>query len=183
MDEVKKLSKSFENVKDSFVQVLSSAGHLTGVILIITGAILIITELATFYKTQQIKKWNKYPGAGKVINTYVEQKSEMDGYGGFIFSNYSSVLLYRTRVAFTYVIDDVTHTSYQYSYFEPWYDNPTIPQDEKDTLPKGKVVDIYINPADPKEAYITNKPYTHLDPIAIGIAVVFSGIYIIKHSN
>jgi len=183
MEDVQKINESLKRIKDEILKVLLSAGYVTGVVLIIIGFVMMITEISIFYKINAIDNWTRHKGVGKIIATHIETKSEIDGYGGFILSNYTRILLYRTRIAFTYTVNDIEYISYKYSYFEPWHDNPTIAEFENNILQKGVNVDVIINPDDPSEAYITNKKYTHLDPIAIDIAIILAGMYVVHHSR
>lgn len=183
MEDVKKINESLKKIKNDILTALSSAGYITGIILIIIGTVLFLTELYTFYKINQIDNWPVYKNAGKIVETYIESKSEVDGYGGLILYNYNRILLYRTRIAFTYMIDNVEYISYKYSYYEPWYDDPTRTQYESHTLKPDTIVDVIINPNNRQEAYIANKKYALFDPIAIDFAIVLAGIYIAYKSK
>jgi hypothetical protein len=183
MQDIEKIRKGIEKTKNEILKVLLSAGYLTGIVLIVIGLVLIFIEISTFYKIYEIDSWPILKGAGTIIETYIESKSDIDGYGGFILSNYTKALLYRTRIAFSYVVNGVQSISYKYSYHEPWYANPTITAHETDVLTKGSTVDVIINPTNPQEAYIANRKYTHLDSTAIGLAVLLSGLYITYYSK
>lgn len=183
MEDVQKINESFIKIRDEILKQLLSAGYVTGIIFIVIGLVLMMTEVLVFYKINVIDDWKVYRNAGKVIETYIETKSEIDGYGGFVLSNYSKILLYRTRIAFSYTINDIDYISYKYSYYEPWHNNPTITEFEQDSLKIGTVVDIIVNPDYPSEAYLTNKRYTHYDPIAIDIAIILIGAYIVYKSR
>lgn len=183
MDEVKRINASIIRIKDEMLKVLLSAGYVTGILLMIVGFVMLLTQVGMFYKIKVIDGWKVHKGIGEIIETYIENKSESDGYGGLFLSNYSRVFLYRTRIAFKYTINGNEYVSYKYSYHEPWYDNPTIPQYESHTLKAGTKVDVMINPRDPDEAYIANKSYTQFDPIAIDISILLAGAYIVYNSS
>uniref|UniRef100_A0A6C0C8D2 DUF3592 domain-containing protein n=1 Tax=viral metagenome TaxID=1070528 RepID=A0A6C0C8D2_9ZZZZ len=183
MDEVKKINESIVRIKNDLLKVLLSAGYITGILMMIVGFVMLLSELGMFYKINEINGWEKQKGIGKIVETYIETKSESDGFSGLIWSNSYRMLLYRVRVAFTYTYNGKEYTSYKFSYHEPWYDNPTIPQYESHVLKPGTIVDVWVNPADPDDAYIANKSYTQYDPIAIDIAIILAGAYIVYNST
>lgn len=182
MDEVKKINESITRVTNDLLKVLLSAEYITGLLLMVVGFVLLLSELGMFYKINEINGWEKHKDIGKIVETYSETKSESDGFSGLIWANSYRMLLYRTRIAFTYTINGKKYVSYKYSYHEPWYDNPTVPQYESHILKPGTVVDVMVNPIDPDEAYIVNKPYTQYDPVAIDIAIILAGVYIVYNS-
>jgi len=182
MDEVKKISESITRIKNEILGILVSAEYITGLVLIVVGFVLLLVEVGMFYKISAIDGWVKHKGIGRIVETYIETKSESDGYSGIVISNNVRILLYRARIGFVYTLNGKEYVSYKYSYYEPWYDNPLIPQYESHILKPGAIVDVMINPVDPDEAYIANKRYTKYDPIAIDIALILAGAYIIYNS-
>ena len=183
MSELEKLTASVKKVKNGAIQLLLSAGYVTGVVLLVIGLTLMIIEMGEFYKVYTIKKWPIIKGAGTIVDSYLESKNESGSYINIILANYTPVTFYRPRFSFTYRINDADYISYQYSYHEPWEVNPMVPKYDINYFKKGNNVDIIVNPNNPAEAYMVNKPYNSADPIAIGSMIAFVGLLIMTRSS
>lgn len=181
--DLEKLSASVKRIKDGAIQLLLSAGYVTGVVLLVIGLTFMIIEIGEFYKVSTIKNWPVLKNAGTVVDSYLETKQESGSYINIILANYTPVTFYRPRFSFTYRINDVDYISYDYSYHEPWEVNPMIPKYDINYFKKGSHVDIIVNPNNPAEAYMVNKPYNSADPIAIGTMIALVGLLIMTRSS
>lgn len=179
MDELQKLTKNLATTKNKIWDVLLSAGYVSGIILMIIGIIKLSIELMQYYKIYSIKSYPILKKSGTIIASYMETKSFRDSYVEYILLEADAIMLYRTRIAFTYTINGKSYISYSYSYHEPWYENPMIPKHEMDMYKVGDKVDIIINPNDENEAYLVNKSNTYFDPTTISIVVILVGLKIV----
>ena len=182
-NDLQRLAESIRRVKDGILDLLLSAGFVTGIVLFIIGLVFAIIEIGQFYKVYKIKSWPTFKNAGTIVGSYLETKSEQESYINIVLSNYSAVIYYRARFAFTYTINGVEYISYKYSYHEPWEINPMVPKYDIDFFDVGKSVDIIVNPDNPAEAYLTNKSYNTVDPIAVGSMIMFLGLLIARRSK
>lgn len=177
MDEYTKISNSFSKLKDDLTGDLLSAGYLTGIILGIIGFVILIKEVGTFYKINQISKWPIVEKGALVIDSYMENISSSRTYSILVMSQTDYSINYRNRVSFIYKVKSQFYIGSQLSYNEPWDPNPVHSRLENTTYKKGSKVDVRINPNNPSEAYILNKPYVNYLPAVIGLLLSIIGIY------
>jgi len=180
--DLEKLTASIKHLKTGATDLLLSAGYITGVVLLTIGIILMGIEIGEFYKVSTIKSWPVLKGAGKITDAYLETKHEQHSYLNIVLSNYVPVAFYRAQFSFVYKINDVDYISYKYSYYEPWDVNPMIPRYDISYFKPGSTVDIIVNPNNPNEAYLTNKPYNTADPMAIGAMLTLLGLLITRRT-
>lgn len=179
MDPYDKISSSINKIQSDVKTDLLSAGYVVGIIIGIVGFIMLISQLLTIYKIRQIKKWPIKKKAGTIIDSYMENSSSNTTYSILIVSQGYYKLIYRTRASFTYNINGKTYISNSISYYEPWESNPIIAKTENLKLKQGQFVDIKVNPKNPSEAYIYNKPYDNYAKILFSAILVLIGLYII----
>uniref|UniRef100_A0A6C0LSI3 DUF3592 domain-containing protein n=1 Tax=viral metagenome TaxID=1070528 RepID=A0A6C0LSI3_9ZZZZ len=183
IEDYNQLGDRLTKFKSSVADALLSAGYITGIILGIIGFFLLIVELDTFRKVRDINYWKVKKNVGKILENYMESSSVSINLNALILSSNHVNLKYRNRVSFEYEINGEKYISYKYSFYEPWSDNPIIPKMEGKFFPPEEIVDVLINPNDPSEAYIANKPYTNYNRITIAIILSTIGIYIVMKSS
>lgn len=181
MEEIEKITQSISGFKTGLYKALSSAGYLIGIILGIIGLVIIIIELDTFYSVQQIESWPIIKDGGTIIESYFENTTDYYGYSIFVVSQTFYGQYYRNRLAFSYEIDGKKYIGTQYSYYEPWHRNPMVAKIQNKNFKPGTKVDIRINPNNPGEAYIANKPYNNYVKLTAGIILAVIGIYTIYY--
>lgn len=179
METYHKITTSLNKFKDGLTATLISAGYIVGIIIGIIGLVLIILESYTFYKVNEINGWPIIKNGGTVIDSFMQapMPPNSTSFSIFVITYTTNGTAYRTRVAFNYKVNGKNYTSYKYSFYEPWSGNPMIAKAENDIYQKGVKVDIRVNPYNPAEAYISNKPYTTYSKLAIGIIFFLIGIY------
>lgn len=182
MNKYDELTKNFDQFKSGLANTLLSAGYITGIIVGVIGLVILIIQLNYFYKIRQINRWPVYKDAGTIRDSYLEIASGGTTYSIFVVSSSSYTLYYRTRVAFTYEVNGKKYVSRQLSYYESWNSNPMYAKIESDIYVRGRKVNIRINPKNPSEAYITNKPYNQYLLTLIGIILTAIGLYVIYKS-
>lgn len=179
MDEYTKITSSISKIESDLTNDLLSAGYITGLIVGIIGFVILLIEINTYYKIHSINKWPIIKNGGTIRDSYMESSSGSTTYSIFVISKSFYNLSYRTRASFTYKINDKIYISNKISYYEPWETNPMYAKIETDLLKKDSKVDIRVNPHNPNEAYIYNKPYDIYITLLIGIILSLIGVYVI----
>lgn len=179
MDELSKIISSLNKTIHEIITALLSAGYIAGIILGIIGLILVIKEFSTFYKIHTIERWPILKQAGTIRNSYVEHTTNNHNYSLLFVSETYYNLYYRNRVSFSYQIAGKNYLSMNASYYEPWDENPMVARIEYDVFKLGSKVDIRVNPDDPSEAYILNKPYNSYTSLVVGSILAIIGIYVL----
>ena len=181
MDEVSNISKEVKSFWENLGKAFLSAGFIIGMILSILGLVIIIHEFVTSYKIYSINRWPIIPLGGTIIDSYMENASQSITYSIFFISSTNYQISYRTRTSFHYEVNGKKYISTKLSYFEPWNHNPIVARIEFDKYQPGNKGDIIVNPNDPSEAFILNKPYTNYTYVGLGLLLSFIGLYIIYH--
>jgi hypothetical protein len=145
--------------------------------LAVIGITLIVMEAGVYWKIHEINRWPIVKDGGTVIDSYLETTYDYQTYSVFFVSEAYTTYYYRTRVAFRYQYGGKTYTSMTYSYYEPWDTNPMYARVEADRFTPGRKVNVRVNPSNPSEAYILNKPYNEYSVLLIGIFFAVIGIY------
>lgn len=183
MNEYEEINQDVKNVKTNLTKTIISAGLLIIIIIGTIGIILIIIELYKINKINLIKKWPIIKDGGTVIDYSLETARSSYSYSVILYSSSYDVVVYRNRIAFSYKIDGQEYISHKISYYEPWFSNPIQAKIENKVLEKGNKVDIRVNPRNPHEAYVYNKPYNSYSRLIVGIVFIIIGIYGIIISN
>jgi hypothetical protein len=171
-------SKTVEGVDVLQKQTKSLAESIGGIVVIflgIIGLVYMITELYTVYKIHQIATWPIIHEGGQIVNVVAETSTETNTYSLILLGRSQTQYFYRTRASFVYRVGNTNYISNRISYDESWSDNPAIPDLEKSILKPGAKVDIRINPKNPNEAYIFNKPYQSYGTLFVSIALTVVG--------
>lgn len=179
MEELKKVGDNLRDIKSNFWSLIASAGYITGIILAIIGCVYIFTEIHQIWKVNRIGHWPVIKNAGVILSSNLEDKSGLTNYSAVVISNTVEKNYFRARVAFSYTYNGKTYNSVRVSYLEPWTQNSMVAKLENSFYTVGKVVDVLVNPNDPSEAYLINKPYVDYDNLLIGIILAVIGFYIV----
>lgn len=177
MEELSTVQRTLGKIRSDLSTDLITAGYSFAIILGIVGVVLSILEIHIFYKIRSIHSWPVLKGYGTILGTEIEATSTSNSYSIFVVSRTTTSLLYRNRVAFSYVIGNTRYVSNRASYYEPWENNPMISKLENDLFKVGSKVDIMINPKKPAEAYLLNKKYHSYSLLAVGLLLVLISIY------
>ncbi len=179
MNEYTKITKGISKIQSDLLNDLLSFGYIAGIIIGVIGFVLLLIELGTIHKINSISKWPIIKNGGVIRDSYMENVSGYTTYSIILISNAYYRLFYRTRASFIYKINGKTYIGNNVSFNEPWDSNPMTAKVESDLLLKGSSVDIRVNPYDPSEAYIFNKPYKSYWLLISAIALSLIGVYII----
>ena len=179
MDQYQDISGKITKLQSDLTKDLLAFGYVVGIILAIIGLTMLMIEISTIRKINQIKRWPILRRAGTIRDSYMETITGATTYSIVIVSEAYYNLNYRTSASFTYRINGKTYISNKISYYEPWQNNPIIAKVENDILTKGSTVDIRVNPNDPSEAYIFNKPYDSYFKLILAIILSVIGLYFV----
>lgn len=183
MNEYQKINQDVKNVKTNLKKTILSAGSLIIIIIGTIGIVLIIIELYKINKINSINKWPIIENAGTILDSSLETARYSYSYSVILYSSSYDQTVYRNRIAFSYNVNGKEYISHKISYYEPWNTNPIETKIEDKILKIGSKVDIRVNPNNPYEAYVYNKPYTTYSRLIIGIILIIIGIYGILISN
>jgi hypothetical protein len=171
-------SKTIEGVDVLQKQTKSLASSIGGIVVIflgILGLVYMITELYTLWKIHEISKWPIIHEGGQIINVVAETSTETSNYSLILLGKSQTEYFYRTRASFIYMVGNTHYISNRITYDESWSNNPAIPDLERTILKPGARVDIRVNPKNPQEAYIFNKPYQSYGTLIISIVLTVIG--------
>lgn len=177
--EYEKAIKGLEKIKKDISEDLKSLGFFIGIIILIIGFIFLTIELYMIYKIHVINSWPIIPNAGVIVDSYMETSSISSAYNIVVASSTQYVPYYRTGAAFVYRVGNNTYFADKVSYYEPWESNAIISRIENDLFQPGRSVNLRINPRDPSEAYILNKPYDRYYRFAFSLGLFLVGLYIV----
>lgn len=179
MENYTKVTHGLSKLQSDIINDLISIGYLAGLIIGIFGFVLFLIELGVIYKIRSIDRWPVYPKSAVIYDSYMQNTYNTTTYSIVVMSTALNNVYYRTRASFIYKVNGQTYIGNRMSYNEPWESNPIIAKSENDLLSRGAKVDIMINPNDPQEAYIYNKPYDSHWKLLVGFILTLIGIYII----
>ncbi|XWV26958.1 hypothetical protein QJ857_gp0091 [Tupanvirus soda lake] len=182
MDQYTKITEGVSKLQSDLLKDILSFGYIVGVIFGIIGFSLLLIELGTLYKIYTISNWPVIKNGAIIRDSYMENTSGSTTYSIFLVAEAYYKLYYRTRASFAYKINGKTYVGDKISFNEPWDSNPITAKIESDILVKGAIVDIRVNPYDPSEAYIYNKPYNGYGRLLIGLVLSLIGVYVILKS-
>lgn len=178
-NEYQKASQALVKLKSDIGDNLKSLGFFIGIIILIVGFILLCTELYTIYKIHAINSWPIIPDAGTIVDSYMENSSMSTSYNVIVTSSTQYTPFYRTTAAFIYRVADNFYLGERSSFNEPWQANAVVSKIENNLLQTGRKVSLRINPKNPSEAYIFNKPYDRYYRFAFALFLFLIGLYII----
>lgn len=182
MEQLTEYTKGISKVWTDIGKTLISAGFITGIILGIVGLVILIFIAVKYYNEHRISTWPIYHNIATISDSYMETATGSVTYSMFITSTSIYELYYRTRVSFVYEIGGKKYVGHQLSYFEPWNTNPMYAKNEIKQYKPGTKVNIRINPNNPAEAYIDNKPYANYKLLAIGLFLCIISLYVVYKS-
>ena len=179
MESTTKITTSLGKIKTDIKDILLSAGFNTGIALWILGIILVAIEIYFFHRIDSVTSWPVTQNGGTITDSYMEETTNSKTYSTLVVSRTYYDLAYRTRVSFSYTVNGKLYNSTKLSYYEPWNDNPIEAKDELDFYQKGTKVNIRINPKNPAEAYILNRPYDNYNTLIVGTILILIGLYVL----
>lgn len=174
-----KTMHGIEKLKQDIGNDLLSLGFFIGLIILIIGFVMLLLELYMVYKIYSINNWPITQNGGIVVNSYMENSTISSKYNIVLASSTQYIPYYRTSAAFIYKVKDNYYIGTKSSYYEAWNINAIIAKMENDTLQPGKKINIRINPNNPSEAYIYNKPYDRYYYLAFALGLFLIGLFIV----
>lgn len=179
MDSYSRVSSGLTKLQHDIINDLISVSYVTGLILGIVGFVILLIEIGTMIKIRSIERWPVKKGGAIIYDSITETKTDANTFSLLVVSTSATTTSYRTRASFIYRVDDLFYLSTKLSYIEPWSNNPVISKSENDLIKPGTVVDVRINPNNPKEAFVYNHSYHPHWKLLIGAAFTLLGVYLI----